>query len=186
MYSFLNDNELYGSTLLEQANHPTTAPIMHAMQPGAPVAVQTQQIPRERPTEARPVPAPPSNPQPISEFFLKSFAILEQRLLSLEERVVVALEKISSADAACKQRTETSGMSFWTFLLAVALSTGIVLLILKVTRQTSASQATPMPFVLQSMPPLQSMPAQVQPGLSLSGPPTPIIFSAPTSFLPRF
>jgi hypothetical protein len=173
MYSFLNDKELYGSMSSEPTSVPNGAPRMQ--QAGA-VSVQTQQAPRERPAEVRPVP-PPQPPQ-LPEIFFKSLAVLEQRLMSLEERVVVTLEKLSSE--AQKPRAETNNLNFWTFLMAVALSTVLVLFLSNFLRPRAPPPPaqSSVPFMIQSLPP-QTQLAQ------LSGPPTPLIFSAPTSFLPR-
>ena len=174
MYSFLNDKELYGSMSSEPASMPNGAP---RMQQAGPVSVQMQQPSRERPAEMRPVP-PPQPPQ-LPEIFFKSLAVLEQRLMSLEERVVVTLEKLSS-EAAHKPRVEGHNLNFWTFLMAVALSTALVLFLSNFLRPRAVPPPpqSPVPFMIQSLPP-QTQLAQ------LSGPPTPLIFSAPTSFLPR-
>jgi len=178
MYSFLNDKELYGSTLSDQTSAPTTR--AHAMHQGGSVTVQTQGA-RERPADvvARPPPAP--NPNVIPEIFFKSLAVLEQRLMSLEERVVVALEKLSSEAVSRPHNTESVGINFWTFSLAVALATALLFCLMNFLRPRLPPvppQASPMPFVIQSLPPPQSPP-------QLISPPTPIIFSAPASFLPR-
>jgi len=173
MYSFLNDKELYGTMASEQASVPNGTPRMQPQQAG-PVAVQTQQVPRERPPEARP--PPPALP----DIFFKSLAVLEQRLMSLEERVVTALEKLSSETGQRPPRTESVGLNFWTFLLAVALSTAFVLFLFNFLRPKTAPPfpQAPMPFMIQSLPPQAPLP-------QLSSPPTPVIFAAPASFLPR-
>jgi hypothetical protein len=98
--------------------------------------------------------------------------------MSLEERVVVALEKITSE--AQKPRAEGNNLNFWTFLTAVALSTVLVLFLVNFLRPRALlpPAQSSVPFMIQSLPP-QAQLAQ------LSSPPTPLIFSAPTSFLPR-
>ena len=173
MYSFLNDKELYGSMSSEPTSVPHGVP---RMQQAGPVSVQTTQAPRERPAEMRPV-SPPQSAQ-LPEIFFKSLAVLEQRLMSLEERVVVTLEKLSSE--AQKPRVEANNLNFWTFLMAVALSTVLVLFLSNFLRPSALPPPaqSSMPFMIQSLPP----PTQLA---QLSSPPTPLIFSAPTSFLPR-
>jgi hypothetical protein len=169
MYSFLNDRDLYGSTLSEQ---PSPAPQRSAqLQSSGPVLVQTLHS-RDRP-EAR-------APDPPPDFFLKSVAVLEQRILSLEERLAVALAKFSTemAAAAARRPSEAAGMSFWTFALAVVAASGLVLLLTWLCRPRWSPP--PQPAMPQLV--LQGLQAQSLP--TMPGPPTPIIFTAPPTFLP--
>jgi len=195
MYSFLDDKELYGSTLSGQASSQTSPPRNHTVQQAGPVRVQMQQTSRggerdEAPQvqQAQQAPQAPKPPQPVPELVLRAFSLLEQRLLGLEERVVVALEKMSSYESAPKPSTNGFSMNFWYFLIAVAVSTALTVFLFNATRwragpmgpATHAPQVS-MPYLIQSLPPAQVASG----GLQLSGPPTPIFFSAPSSFLPR-
>lgn len=171
MYSFLNDRELYGTSLSEQ---PIGVPQRTAqLQPSGPVAVHTMHSRSEARTAEAPTPSP--------EIFFKTTAMLEQRILNLEERLVVALAKFSSemaAAAAARKSSEPVAVSFWTFTLAVMLATGLVLLFAWLCRprwQAPASATMPQ-LVLQSLP-AQSLPL-------MQAPPTPVIFTAPPTFLP--
>ena len=169
MYSFLNDSDLYGSSLSEE---PSPVPRRSAQpQPSGPVSVQTS--PRGG-QEVRP-------PDPPSDVFLRSAAVLEQRIMNLEERLLVTLAKFSSEMAAVAARPprEAAGVTFWTFLLAVAAASGLVLLVTWIFRPRWSPpqpmpQAMPQPLLLQGLP-AQSVPLM---------PPTPIIFTAPPTFLP--
>lgn len=175
MYSFLNDRELYGTPLAEQppAPGPQRAPV--GPSGGAPVAVQAAHHSAQAP------------PPPPPDIFLKSAALLEQRVLSLEERLVVALAKFSTemaAAAAAKRPCEGAATNFWTFVLAVALASGLVLLVAWMFRPRwpgpSPQQAAAIPQLL-----VQSLPAQAAavPLLQAGAPPTPVIFAAPPTFL---
>ena len=97
--------------------------------------------------------------------------------MNLEERLLVTLAKFSSemAAAAARPAREAAGVTFWTFLLAVAAASGLVLLVTWICRpRWSPPQAVPQPLLLQGLP-AQSVPLM---------PPTPIIFTAPPTFLP--
>lgn len=173
MYSFLNDRELYGTPLAEQAPAPGPQRAPAGPSAGAPVAVQAA-----HPSAQAPQPSPP-------DVFLKSAALLEQRILSLEERLVVALAKFSSemAAAAAKRPCEGAATNFWTFVLAVALASGLVLLVAWMFRPRwpgPSPQAAAIPQLL-----VQSLPAQAAavPLLQAGAPPTPVIFAAPPTFL---
>jgi len=195
MYSFLDDKELYGSTLSGQASPQTSPPRNHTVQQAGPVRVQMQQTSRggerDEAPQAQQAPQAPKPPQPVPEIFLRAFSLLEQRLLGLEERVVVALERMSSYESAPKPSSNGFSTNFWYFLIAVAVSTALTVFLFNATRwragpmgpATHATHATQvsMPYLIQSLPPAQVASG----GLQLSGPPTPILFSAPSSFLPR-
>jgi hypothetical protein len=188
MYSFLDDKELYGSTLSGQASPQKSPPRNHTMQPAGPVRVQMQQTSREGERErdealqAQPAPQAPKQPQPVPEIFLRAFSLLEQRLLGLEERIVVALERMSSYESAPKPSSNGFSANFWFFLIAVAVSTALTFFLFNATRWRAvplgpamhATHQASMPFLIQSLP-----------AAHVSGPPTPILFSAPSSFLPR-
>lgn len=187
MYSFLDDKELYGSTLSGQASPQKSPPRNHTMQQAGPVRVQMQQTSREGERErdealqAQPAPQAPTQPQPVPEIFLRAFSLLEQRLLGLEERIVVALERLSSYESAPKPSSNGFSANFWFFLIAVAVSTALTFFLFNATRWRAvplgpapATHQASMPFLIQSLPPAH-----------VSGPPTPILFSAPSSFLPR-
>ena len=162
MYSFLNDTDLYGSSLSEQGMQ--AAPKASQLRSSGPVSVQTHSRPEAR--------APPP------DIFLQSIALLEQRILNVEERLVVALAKFSSemaAAAAARQPSESATMSFWTFVLAVAAASSLVLLMVWLCRPRWSPPQSQLPqLVLQGLPAQSLIPA----------PPTPIIFTAPPTFLP--
>lgn len=197
MYSFLDDKELYGSTLSGQASPQKSPPRNHTTQQAGPVRVQMQQTSREGERErdealqAQQAPQAPKQPQPVPEIFLRAFSLLEQRLLGLEERIVVALERLSSYESAPKPSSDGFSANFWFFLIAVAVSTALTFFLFNATRwravplgpampampamhATHATHQASMPFLVQSLSPAH-----------VSGPPTPILFSAPASFLPR-
>jgi len=109
---------------------------------------------------------------------------MEKRLISLEERLVAALEKLATDELRRAQPTSSS--TWWSFLLAVVVSTLLALVLCHLLGKRPAAQ--PMPMIFQGMPQTltQTLPQGLPQGLpQLSAPPTPVLFAAPTSFLPR-
>ena len=188
MYSFLDDQELYGSSLagggggdggpgrqggvggssaaaapVSRRGGAFAAPLQAAVRAAAPQAV-----------------APPPPPAAQQELLLRSFGLLDQRLLSLEERLVAALERLAS-DGRLGACPPPASPSWWGCCLAVALSTALALLLCRfLFRGPASGAALPpgMPIVLQGLPPAGGVGGA-------AAPPTPLFFAAPNSFLQR-
>lgn len=102
---------------------------------------------------------------------LRAFGILEQRLVSLEERLVAALERLSARECGNK-------WSLWSVFVVVSMAVVITLLATRMRRDA--------PFVLQAFPSAAGLPGLPLPGvagLPNLGPPTPLFYAAPSSFL---
>jgi|LauGreSBDMM110SN_4_FD.fasta_scaffold02203_5 hypothetical protein len=194
MFSFLDDKELYGSSLDGRRGGQNSTPRAQGSAPPVRVPEEDQGAGRPRQdAEARTPPEQQQLPPQIQDIIFKSFSILEQRLLTLEERMVTALERLSSSeDRACTPVPATS--TFWSSLFCIVISIVTALLFVNLFWRrsppelpllTTASQPSPgVPYIIQSLPPAHHSLAAG--GVALPPPPpTPLFFSAPASFLPR-
>lgn len=188
MYSFLDDQELYGSSLAgggdggpgrqggAGSSSAAAAPVSRR---GGAFAAPLQAAARAAAPQAVAPPAPAPSPQ--QELLLRSFGLLDQRLLSLEERLVAALERLAS-DGRLGACPPPASPSWWGCCLALALSTALALLLCRfLFRGPAPGAALPpaVPIVLQGLPPTGGV------GGAAAGPPTPLFFAAPNSFLQR-
>jgi hypothetical protein len=178
MFSFLNDKELYGAA-------PTDGP--QAQQP----------LPRAQPPPTFPLHLSKGNPPPQSvlpapapDVVLKGLSALDQRIFSLEDRLVSALERSSLAEERrLKDQVKSAPHGMWSlFFMAVAASLLTWMLMKAPWRRAPAYPEAVLqhpPYVIQGLPPLppaNGAGVQLPPPGSTS---TPVLFAAPTSFLPR-
>ena len=204
MFSFLDDKELYGTSLDGQPGRPAPthggSHVSHMGGGGA--SPPPPEMTRSGATDGRrdaqggqpPVQQPPPRVSQFQDVVFKSLALMEQRMVSLEERVVLALEKLSFEEArerSVSRAPHPSSQGFWSLALTAAFCTVVALLAVRLIWPRNPSEAassmqtaTAMPYVIQGL----GASAQ-QPLLHMhqvaSSPPTPVLFSAPTSFLTR-
>ena len=186
MYSFLDDKDLYGAPLVneavaQQASLPSGA-VSHP--PPNQTGVRGGLRGGQSVSETRPPPAPLDAAQVI-DLIHRTFAALDKKFLGLEERLLLGIQKIetrcSEVNERCSQATRSM---WWMVLVAVATSVSLTLLLLRwfPARMPPAPGQT----LYQSAPlimPIQT-PSAAQAGQSVLSPPTPVfVMPAPSTFL---